>query len=86
MFPTPAVASFGAPHRWAKEIAAVRQQCGDRFYPQPQAKAISGRARITGIGSFGRANPRGAPENTTGVQLHRAIKLEWLPDPPDTPR
>src|SRR5262249_34447663 len=45
-----------------------------------------GRARITGIGFFGRVNPRGAPENGSGVQLHPAVKIEWLSGEKTPPR
>ena len=35
-------------------------------------------ARITGIGFYGRPNPKGAPDNLSGLRLQPAVKLEWL--------
>lgn len=66
--------------RWAREIAAVRKQFEDRFHPTVEAAAAKGRIRVSALGFWGRKNPRGAPDNTGGVQLHPAVQLDWLPE------
>jgi hypothetical protein len=65
--------------RWAKEIAAVRRQFEEKYHPARQLRPATGRARITGVGFFGRTQlPGAAPREGNGVQLHPAVKLEWL--------
>lgn len=71
--------------RWAKELAQVRKQFEEKLHPTREAKQGATRARITGVGFFGRPSPRGAEENASGVQLHPVVKLEWLPDAAPAP-
>lgn len=68
--------------RWAKELAEVRKQFEEKLHPTREPKQVTTRARITGVGFFGRPAPRGAEENASGVQLHPVVKLEWLPGTP----
>lgn len=68
--------------RWAKELAEVRKQFEEKLHPTREAKQATLRARITGVGFFGRPAPRGAEENASGVQLHPVVRLERLPDAP----
>lgn len=68
----------GPNSRWAKEIAAVRKAFEEKFHPTTERTEVTGRARITAVGFFGRPSPRNAPANLGGVRLQPAIKIEWL--------
>jgi hypothetical protein len=67
--------------RWAKEITEVRRRFDERFHPTKDPKELGDakvKVRITGVGFFGRPNPKGATDNVSGVRLQPAVKLEWL--------
>lgn len=72
----------GPASRWGKDIAAVRKSFEAKYHPTTTLTAAKGRARVTGVGFFGRPNARGAEGNASGVQVHPALQIEWLDERP----
>jgi len=63
--------------RWAKQIAAVRQEVEARFKPGPAYTRVNERVRVTGIGFFNRVHGQsGVAPN--GIELTPVLGIEWL--------
>lgn len=68
------VLSKGSPFR--SKITEVRKMLANQLGPTPRSKAVSRRARITGIGYFGRSRRSSATHN--GARIQPLLTVKWL--------
>ena len=65
---------------FASDIKTARGQFSGKYQPEKVSKPLSGHARITGIGYFGRAYGGKKAEGNL-IQLHPVLNVEWLNKP-----
>ncbi len=65
---------------FVKQMREARIAFANKFTPEKTLKTVSGHARITGIGYFGRAYGDKPVEGNL-IQLHPVLKVEWLAKP-----
>lgn len=66
--------------KFAGQIKAAREQFSAKFKPETTSQTLTGHARITGIGYFGRVYGNRKAEGNL-IQLHPVLNIEWLDKP-----
>ena len=66
--------------KFAGDIKTARGQFDKKFQPEKAVKALTGHARITGVGFFGRTYGNKKAEGNL-IQLHPVLNIEWLDKP-----
>lgn len=78
--PNPAPEYVDPQSPFAADLKTARGQFDNKFQPEKASKPVSGHARITGIGFFGRAYGGKKTEGNL-IQLHPVLNVEWLDKP-----
>lgn len=78
--PNPAPEYVDPISKFAGQIKDSRAQFDSKFHPERALKAMSGHARIAGIGFFGRTYGSQKADGNI-IQLHPVLNIEWLDKP-----
>ncbi len=78
--PNPAPEFVDPKSKFADQIKAAREQFSAKFKPETKAQAVTGHARISGVGYFGRVYGNRTAEGNL-IQLHPILNIEWLDKP-----
>jgi hypothetical protein len=66
--------------KFAGQIKAARDQFSAKFKPETKSQPLTGHARISGVGYFGRVYGNRPAEGNL-IQLHPVLNIEWLDKP-----
>ena len=66
--------------KFAAQIKAARDRFSAKFKPETTSQPVTGHARITGVGFFGRTYGSRKAEGNL-IQLHPVLNIEWLDKP-----
>lgn len=66
--------------KFAAQVKAARDRFSAKFKPEITSQALTGHARIMGVGYFGRVYGNRKAEGNL-IQLHPVLNIEWLDKP-----
>lgn len=78
--PNPAPEFVDPKSKFAGQIKEAREQFSAKFKPEARSQPLTGHARITGVGYFGRIYGNRPAEGNL-IQLHPVLNIQWLEKP-----
>ena len=66
--------------KFAAQVKVARDQFSAKVKPETTSQTLTGHARITGVGYFGRVYGNRKAEGNL-IQLHPVLNIEWLDKP-----